>query len=124
LNTATFSRYFTVQNVCRATSTNNITGVSDSGGTSTTTCVTSGGNIDPSTELVTVTVSSNGITPLVLPEYITRWRNEVCVQQSWSGSISTSTVSATSSCQSPSPYQSETDVTASSSGLQLCQGSC
>lgn len=118
LNNANLVRYFTVQGVCRATSTNNITGVSDSGGASTTTCATSGGNIDPSTELVTVTVSSTSTSPVSLPEFVTRWRNEVCVQGSWS-----TINSSTSSCSTPTTYQGESNVSADS-GLKLCIGGC
>jgi type II secretory pathway pseudopilin PulG len=118
LNNVSFVRYFTVQNICRATSTNNITGISDDGGTSTSTCLSSTGNFDPSTELVTVTVSSTNMNPVTLPEFITRWRDQVCVQQSWS-----SQSSATSSCSSPSTYQDETNVT-TGSDLQLCSGGC
>ncbi len=117
LNGVDFVRYFVIQNVCRATTTNVITGVSDNGGVSTTTCTTSGGNIDPSTALVTVTVSSTNMMPLTLPDFITRWRNQVCVQQSWS-----SQSSATSSCSSPSTYQSSTGISTSTGALQLCSG--
>lgn len=121
INNITFTRFFIVQGVCRATSTDNITGISDSGGSSTSTCNTNGGQVDPSTELVTAEVTSSNMNTVSLPEFVTRWRDEACAQGSWS-SISSATTSCVTA-SAPTTYQAETDVSASS-GLQLCIGGC
>lgn len=68
-----FTRYFTVDNVSRDSSTRNIEAAYNAA------------NDDPSTQLVTVNVSWVGGTPLIVSEYVTRWRNKVCVQTAWTG---------------------------------------
>lgn len=87
LNTASYTRYFIVQNVCRDATPGSraVTGLTDSDGTLTT-CTTSTGIFDPSTQKVTVTVSWNGNgSPVVVSDYLSRWRNKICNQTDWSG---------------------------------------
>lgn len=87
LNTANYTRYVTIQNVCRDTTlgSRNITGVTDTDGTLTT-CTTSTGIFDPSTQKVSVTVSWQGNgSPVTMNDYFLRWRNKVCLQASWTG---------------------------------------
>ena len=86
LNNASYTRYFIIQNVCRDTtpSTRDITGITDTNGTLTT-CGTSGGAFDPSTQKVTVTVSWTNADPIIISDYFLRWRNKICNQTDWSG---------------------------------------
>lgn len=98
LNTASYTRYVTIQNVCRDTtpSSRAITGLTD-GPTDTdgtlTTCTTSGGLFDPSTQKVTVTVSWQGSgSPVTISDYFIRWRNKVCNQTGWTTGDSGTTV--------------------------------
>lgn len=81
----TYTRYFTVANVCRDTATRNITGLTDTNG-STLLCVTNGGTFDPSTQSITMNVQlpDSGDT-LSTSEYLFRWRNKICNQTDWSG---------------------------------------
>ncbi len=82
-----FTRYFNVQNVCRETSPGSdgrdITGITDDNGTSAT-CNTSGGIHDPSTQKITATVNWTTNQTISSAEYISRWRNKVCLQTNWS----------------------------------------
>lgn len=82
LNTATYTRYFTVENVNRC---------NDSSRTiaSSTTCVPANNySDDPSTQKVTVTVSWQGSgSPVIISDYFLRWRNKVCTQTDWSGGV-------------------------------------
>lgn len=85
LNNASYTRYLIVQNVCRETSaTRNITGVTDTDG-SLTTCATSGGAFDPSTQKVSVIVSWTGGDSVTISDYFFRWRNRATNQTSWTG---------------------------------------
>lgn len=78
VNNLNYTRYFTITNVCRDDITKMVVM-----NTSTPPC-TAGNSDDPSTQKITVTVSwSNGT--LSKDYYLTRWRNKVCVQTSWSG---------------------------------------
>ena len=70
-----------MQNVCRDASTRNITGATDTGG-STTACTASGGAYDASTHQITATVTWSGDT-ISLIQYVTRWQNRACAQASW-----------------------------------------
>lgn len=78
VNNLHYVRYFTIYNVCRDDSSKVII---------TTTGVppcTTGNSDDPSTQKITVTVTwTNGT--LSKDYYLTRWRNQVCHQTSWSG---------------------------------------
>ncbi|MBI5411647.1 hypothetical protein HZA43_00545 [Candidatus Peregrinibacteria bacterium] len=82
-STIAFTRYFTVQNVCRDDSTRVPTGITDSGGVATT-CTTSGGSNDPSTQQVSVAVSWANDS-ISASEYVSRWRNKVCGHTQWTG---------------------------------------
>lgn len=81
INGITYTRTFTVQNVCRSGVA--VTGITDSGG-STTACTGAGGSHDPSTQRVTATVSWPNADAITFSEYVTRWRNKACLQTSWS----------------------------------------
>lgn len=72
LNNAIYTRYLTIDNVMRDATSRAI--------------VTSGGEDDPSTQKVTVTVSWLNAEPVVISEYFFRWRNKACKQTDWSGS--------------------------------------
>lgn len=94
LNTANYTRYITIQNVCRDTTlgSRNITGLTDTDGTLTT-CTTSTGVFDPSTQKVTATVSWQGSgSPVVVNDYFLRWRNKICSQTGWISGDSGTTV--------------------------------
>lgn len=92
----TFTRYFTIDNVNR-----------DSGGN----IVATGGSDDPSTQKITIYVTWPNGTPITTSEYITRWRNKVCVQSDWSGGAT----SGTSTC-STNVYGSVSNIDASTAG--------
>lgn len=86
LNNTSYTRYLIVQNVCRETATTrNITGITDTDGSSVTACTTSGGVFDPSTQKITVTASWQGGDSIVISEYFFRWRNKATNQTSWTG---------------------------------------
>lgn len=105
INTLTYTRSFTVQNVCR-NSAGAITGITDTNG-ETTLCAGSGGTHDPSTQKINVTVSWPNADALTSSEYITRWRNDVCVQTSWSTQGST----GVHSCNPPdTTYDTSTNL--------------
>lgn len=91
LNTASYTRYVLIQNVCRNTTptSRDVTGITDTNG-SLTTCATSTGIFDPSTQKVSVTVSWSGSgSPVTVSDYFIRWKNKVCPQTSWAGGAST-----------------------------------
>lgn len=97
VNNIQYARYFVAQNTCRGTdSSRNITGITDSDG-SASTCTTSGGSFDPSTQKVTVTVTTNWATStaITFSQYFSRWRNKTTVQTSWTGSGGESSVNIT-----------------------------
>jgi type II secretory pathway pseudopilin PulG len=78
VNNLNYVRYFTVFNVCRDDVTKII--ITNAGVPPCTT----GNSDDPSTQKITVTVTwANGT--LNKDYYLTRWRNQVCHQTSWSG---------------------------------------
>lgn len=96
LNTGSFTRYVVVQNICRDTTAGerNVTGITDTDGTATT-CTTSTGAFDPSTQKVTVTVSWSGNgSPVTISDYFIRWRNKVCSQAGWTTGSSGTVVKA------------------------------
>lgn len=89
VNRVDYSRSFIAQNMCRTQTSQvfgDITGITDgpavADGTLTT-CTTSGGVYDPSTQKITVTVSWTGNTGITTSEYVFRWRNKICNQTSW-----------------------------------------
>lgn len=102
LNGTMFTRYFYISNVCRDDATKAIVA------TSGVPPCTAGNSDDPSTQKVTVYVTWNGGSVLK-SEYLTRWRNLLCQQSSWSA-----TSSATSTCAG-TDYGSGSNVEASSS---------
>lgn len=107
VGTKTYIRYFTVGNVCRDAVTRNITGLTDTGG-STMLCVGSGGTFDPSTQSITMNVQlPDGGDILHTSEYLLRWRNKACAQVNWSGGVS----GGVKPC-SDTTYESKTNITA------------
>ncbi|NTW22632.1 hypothetical protein HGA34_03805 [Candidatus Falkowbacteria bacterium] len=97
-----FTRHFDVSNVCRDDATKAIVA------TDGVPPCTAGNSDDPSTQKVTAYVSWNGGSASK-SEYLTRWRNLLCQQSSWSA-----TSSATSTCSGTS-YGSGANIEASSS---------
>ncbi|MFZ2832130.1 MAG: hypothetical protein WAZ40_03170 [Minisyncoccia bacterium] len=71
LNGITYTRYIIIDNVNRDTSTRNI--------------VSAGGEDDPSTQKVTVTVSWPNAEPVSFSDYFFRFKNKTCSQGSWVG---------------------------------------
>lgn len=114
INNDSYARSFTVQNICRSTSTRNITGITDTSGAGTT-CTTSGGEFDPATEQITVTVVTTSTPSTVIKGFVSRWRNKTCAQGSW---MSTST--ATGTCP-VTTYSSKTNINATTT-LTICSG--
>ena len=109
----TYVRSVTVANVCRDATTRDITGITDTGG-STMLCTASGGAFDPSTQWVTVSVQlPDGGDTLSTGEYLLRWRNKICAQTNWSGGAG----SGVKSCPDTT-YGSKTNITAGAD-LQL-----
>lgn len=84
INGINYTRSYLVQNICRDSSTKNVTGITDANGT-TVTCTGSGGTYDPSTQKLTVNVSWPNADTLSSSEYITRWANRACLQTNWGG---------------------------------------
>lgn len=76
LNTASYTRFVVVENVCRHDITREVSGVSPCG---------LGNSDDPSTQRITATVSWVNAEPVVVSTYAFRWRNKVCAQTDWSG---------------------------------------
>lgn len=78
VNTLSYTRYFTISNVCRDNTSREI--IMDA---NIPPC-TAGNSDDPSTQKITVTVSWKNGT-ISKDYYLTRWRNQICNQTSWSG---------------------------------------
>lgn len=108
INNVNYTRYFTISDVCRDDTTKLIITA-----TGTPPC-TAGNSDDPSTQKVTVTVSWTGGT-ISKDYYLTRWRNKICHQTTWSG-----TGSGPVSCPS-SLYESANsiDVNSTPGSLKL-----
>ena len=68
----TYTRYFSIDNVSRD-SNKDIEAVYNSS------------NDDPSTQKISVTISSSNISDVTATEYVFRWRNKVCQKTDWSG---------------------------------------
>ncbi|MDD4901639.1 MAG: hypothetical protein PHE24_00720 [Patescibacteria group bacterium] len=85
LNFAVYSRYFTVQNVCRDIYSRAIVGISDSGGSAVTCDNFPGSRMDPSTQRINVSVNWANAPVVSVSDYLTRWRNKVCASTNWSG---------------------------------------
>lgn len=86
INGIDYGRTFIAQNMCRNQSTDAVTGITDSSGVATT-CSTSGGQYDPSTQKITVTVWWVGSDGVTISEYVARWRNKICNQTDWSTGV-------------------------------------
>jgi len=104
-NGVTYTRSFSVQNICRDTTTRDITGVTDSSGADTT-CTGSGGEHDPSTQRIAAVITWPGGETLESFEYASRWRNQLCTQTAWSQAGSGPDACPTTD------YSSTTNVTA------------
>ena len=70
-NGKNYTRYITINNVSRDSFTHNIQNTYSST------------YDDPSTQKVSVTVSSPNGSPLTIYEYFFRWKNKICNQNSW-----------------------------------------
>lgn len=76
LNEITYTRYVTINNVSR----------DDAGGIFMDYDSSAD---DPSTQKFTITVSWADENPIVLSEYVFRWKNKICGQTDWSGGVGT-----------------------------------
>lgn len=86
-----YTRWFYVQNLCRDDDSGNITGITDSDGT-TNTCGGAGGSEDPSTQrVVAVTEWNEGgvVRSIPLAKYVSRNRSMVFRQTGWEGGSTT-----------------------------------
>lgn len=120
INNIVYTRSFTIQNVCRDTTAGAraITGITDTGG-STTTCATSGGSHDPSSQRVSVSISWPNAVSLSSNEYLTRWRNKVCPQINWDANATPGAPPATACLVTI--YDSRSNITpGAGANLQLC----
>ena len=111
VNNNVYLRSFTIQNMCKSSST--VTGVTDSSGLLTT-CATNGGVFDPSIQQITVSVSATSTNPQSATKLFYRWRNLTCQQNAWI----TVEGSATTTCDGSTVYSAKTGVS-TSTGLQL-----
>jgi len=84
LNNSSYTRFVVIDNVSRDPTTRAIE----------TAYVSA--NDDPNTQKVTVTVSWSGADPVVVSQYLFRWRNKTCSQTGWS--TSTTPVDDLSTC--------------------------
>ena len=110
LNGITYTRYFTVQNICRHATTRDIIGITESDGGATT-CTT--GEHDPSTQRITAFVEWSSGETLTSYEYISRWRNQLCKQTTWS------TVGSGPDACPTTEYESSTNVTFPDMGASI-----
>ncbi len=115
VSSTTFTRYFSVQDVNRTNcGTGSITTSSATG------CAGGSGILqDPSTELITVSVSwsniGGGSSSVAVSSYVTHSKDRVTQYNDWSGSSGTQGPVTT-----PAPdYATSSNVSTSSSGLQL-----
>ena len=117
INAINYSRSFIIKNVCRDNATREISGITDSDGSTVTCADISGSSFDASTQKITATVSWPGGETLSDSEFITRWRNKTCVQADW-----TSTGGGTNFCPA-TVYESQTNITPGTN-LVICSGGC
>lgn len=80
MNGIQYTRYFYIENVSRDPTTRAIESVYNAS------------NDDPSTQKITIVASWQGAAPITASEFITRWRNRICVQTNWNGGVSASVV--------------------------------
>ena len=122
LNGMVFSRGFRVFYVCRDSTTRNITGITDTSGSSETGCTTSGGQADPSTQKVTVTISWAGNSVSASQYLPGRYSNRSCNQTGWTTGADSSVYSCTTGGTVTSNYFSKCDVdTTVSTELKLAE---
>ena len=74
INSETYARFLTVDNVSRNLSSGDIESVYNSA------------NDDPSTQKVTIMIQKSGLADVTYSEYISRWRNASPVQTIWQAS--------------------------------------
>lgn len=116
-----YARSFIIQNICRDNSSRNITGITDSSGVATT-CSGSGGSHDPSTQKITATITTPSTNIISAIDYITRWRNKVCVQTIWATmDVNASTTCASIPATSKVSASSSIVSTSSNESIQLSQ---
>ncbi|MBI5732804.1 LamG domain-containing protein, partial [Candidatus Jorgensenbacteria bacterium] len=112
---AAFTRFFSIENICRATTgLNQITGV-----TSSTSC--SSGILDPSTQKIaayTRWLGGSNIGEVRIEDYVTRWKNSVFRQTDWSGGAGVSGPTP----ESLSSFSTSTNVNFSEPGFIQIQG--
>ncbi len=105
-----FSRYFTVENVCRTNdASSTVSGVTPCG---------SGSLEDPSTQKISSVVewiASTGATNLTLVDYITRWKNAIFQQTDWSGGSGDDAIYT----EPGSGYSSSTNIDSGSGLIRL-----
>ncbi len=102
-NSARFTRYFYVENVCRTNDAN-----FDIAGTAP--CL-AGQAEDPNTQLVTINVDWGQSGGLTVSEYLTRWKNNSFPQFDWSGGSAGEII-----ITKPSEFYSSADNIATSTG--------
>ena len=109
INDTIYARYFIVDNMSRDVSTRAIENTYNSA------------NDDPSTQKVTVFVTTNWATStaVTFSQYFSRWRNKVCNQTAWTTGGSGNSVKT---CPDTN-YDTKTNITPSGS-LEICQGGC
>jgi type II secretory pathway pseudopilin PulG len=95
-----YTRYFVIENTSRGAADGNI----ESAYTSA--------DDDPSTQKITINISWSGAEPLSMVQYLTRWRNKVCVQSNWSAGA----VAGTSSCAGEGYGSIDTNIDVGTAG--------
>jgi type II secretory pathway pseudopilin PulG len=116
LNRALYSRYFTIQNVCRNITTRQITGITDSSGSATTCVGLSGSAFDPSTQKVTAFVSWPNAAVISDTDYLTRWRNVICTNTDWVGGKNFPTDNVFTTCSVNTYYNDDGNIDNSAAG--------
>ncbi len=106
INNLDYTRYFTINNVCREDASRNISGVSPCAG---------GSSDDPSTQKITVSVNWSDGESISASEYEMRWRNKVCAQTNWSGG-KTYPTDSTSTCPTTVYYNDDGNADMSAGG--------
>ena len=106
LNNAIYTRYVVIDNVSRDPDTREIETTYNPN------------DDDPNTQKSTVTVSWTGADPIVVTQYLFRWRNKTCSQTSWLAS--TSPQDDLSPCSSSNYYTDDGSIIATTTGaIQL-----
>lgn len=103
LNGKTYNRYFTIENISRDAVSRHIDQLYYPA------------NDDPSTQKITAYVYSPDGSPISISEFITRWKNKICVQNDWSGGVT----SATSTCSTNMISAVDPNLVVSSGTIKL-----